>query len=145
MYLYRSFISKIEKCPATDYSNRNIGKCFRWIYSDISDLRNFEPPAVRSNRVNHWIHVKSCGKFASSFHIDLEGSIAHYKKLCNQFGLHKASEWFGTHIAQGSIAVSDGVCNDPCSQFSHFDIHLYVEHTLHLNFTLIDKLIADEV
>lgn len=106
---------------------------YRWVFKDINDSRNFCPPYIKDP--GREIEVPT--GFALSLFETKEAGINRLKKLTNNkpFLFKK----LGTHIAEGVIENSSGVCCDP-NKFQHFDLFEYVDIDLKANFTILEQI-----
>lgn len=144
MFVYKEFIEQIEDCPELEkYTIKAIEECYRWVFSDIRDVKNFQPPAISANRANDAVHEKKCGQFATSFFTTIVKSEKRYGTLVNLMGASKCIHTFGTHIAKGKILETDGKSKLP--KKGHFDTHLYIGHMLsEKTFEIIKEILIED-
>lgn len=108
---------------------------FRWVFSEISDPRNFVPVAVTGRYQN------VCSGWAISLYDTLENSEKKYFDLLKD--RPKLFKKLGTHVAEGNIQQSDGLCSLSNIE-GHFDCHEYIDTDFSSTFAVVKALVSDE-
>ena len=107
---------------------------YRWVFENINDIRNFTPPYIN----NPARDVETPTGFALSFFETKDAGICRLKTITsNKPNLLKR---LGTHIAEGKIVNSDGICCDP-DKNRHFDLFEYLGTDLKANFTILGHIV----
>lgn len=106
---------------------------YRWVFSDINDVRNFKPPYI----IDSTREISTPMGFALSFFQTKEAGINRLKTLTSN--KPTLSKKLGTHIAEGTIITLDGICCDP-NDIKHFDLFEYTDRDLKTNFTILEQV-----
>ncbi len=135
-YYYKEHIDKLEACPPSEYNTKKC-ECYRWVFDDISDNRNFLAQADKNPKtLNSKSDFDKCENYALSFHDTLENSQLHFSKLTNRF--KNLKKLLGTHIAKGRLEDMDGI-GSKNDKIGHFNFH----HTNNCNFNQKFKIICN--
>lgn len=141
-YKYQSEIDKLElknyKCPP-EFSKIANQKAYRWVFSPYKK-DCFNPPAIKSPlraNNNKASEEDKCGLFGMSMHISIEASIKAFLFL--EKTNRKLREKMATHIAEGTLMPSHGVCTEE-DEFGHFDFYEYKNNNCTKHFSVIQEI-----
>ncbi|TVZ23512.1 hypothetical protein JM84_2440 [Dokdonia sp. Hel_I_63] len=127
----------VTGCPPANYIQKNLS-CFRWVFSELSDQRNFLSQADKNPKVlNNKSDSKKCDYYALSFHDSEANSQKHFDYLSTV--VKNAKKRLGTHIAQGIIKDNDGLAGE-IENNGHFNFHFAKKNELKSNFKIIRPL-----
>lgn len=115
---YYQDIAPLHNCPPAGADCRAC-EAFRFVFGEIDDRRNFIPPAKRDLSRVFENDRRTCDAHALSFFVSRETAIAFYRK--KSFTYKGFQKTIGTHIASGTIDVTDGLCTVPCRS-GHFNL-----------------------
>lgn len=141
-FLYSPYLKNLQKCPSTDYEEKDISLCFRLVYDQtLVNAHNFSPPAIKNPKIlNNRPLDQHCANYAVSLHITIKDSRAMFKYYQETWGSEeKVRERFGNFIAQGFLCKKDGVVSGLDAN-NHFDVHPYKDVELKNKFNVIEPV-----
>lgn len=131
-FKYQEEINYFVDFDFSNFTEKN-RHCFRWVFSDITDERNFKPTNLLNNS-----RPQSCTGWALSFFISKDSASKRINTILH--GKPQAYKKLGTHLAEGDLAENDGQSNDE-NEKGHFDHFEYIDVELSTKFTIVEQLI----
>ena len=136
-YYHESDLIKLKNCPPDNYTSKKL-ECYRWVFSDINNERNFQSQAVKNPKaLNDKSDLEKCEYFALSFHEDYTLNKNHYEMLKKRF--KNISKNIGTHLAKGILDEMDGIGSQVDAN-SHFNFHFTKNRNFSDKFEIIEAL-----
>lgn len=133
-FKYQSEISKYV-FDFSDFTEKDV-LSFRWVFSDINDVRNFLPRYLISPGTTR-LDPKGWGL---SFYVSESQAKEKYIQIINnKRNLYKK---LGTHLSNGTLKKDDGISDNP-NDFGHFTFFEYEGKALKNKFIIIAKLINE--
>lgn len=124
------------QCPPADAvgATRN---CFRFVFDPMGQ-RSFLPAGkIKPQRMHNAKADTACSMLALSMYSAEDKARARYAAVLESNP--NAPNSLGTHLAEGIISTSDGVCT-PITGSGHFDFHPYAGINIDSAFNIIGPL-----
>jgi hypothetical protein len=135
---YADSLAKLQDCPPVD-AKPTSATSFRFVHHPIGDPRNFVPPA-KLNPQRRFHGYKQCTSNALSLFTTKEKAVAAFKKLL-EFN-RKVYLQLGTHLAQGTVAETDGLATPPGDD-GHFDLYEAEGSKVATTFSIVEVLVSN--
>ncbi|MEI9943986.1 MAG: hypothetical protein WDN26_07150 [Chitinophagaceae bacterium] len=119
-----------------DYSEVENKIAFRWTFEQITHPNNFLP-VTKTNPSNKKAFEHVTG-WALSFFETQQQSKARLQYISED--KPKAYKKLGTHIAEGKLQKTDGICQIQCDQFGHFNFFDYENVDFTPNFQIKEQV-----
>jgi hypothetical protein len=130
-----------DACNLEKYSERNGRIAYRWVFSDISDKRNFLPVYI----LTPWRKNKGyrCDGWALSLYETKKQAKDKLRFLAeNDPNIHLK---LGTHTAEGILNIDDGISDNASASvinIGHFNHFEYKDVELMPKFSIVECVIS---
>jgi hypothetical protein len=136
IYKYQSYLDTMNNCPPQVCEHREL-TAFRFVSANVKEKENFLPPLIKTPQRIIPGNDKRCDGYGLSFFASVSQAASFYASLQNTVkNIHIS---IGTHIAEGNLKPTDGVCTKVNSQ-GHFTLHEYSNANLKLHFRIVKQV-----
>lgn len=139
---YHQFLIPLPDCPPSDYNEKERTEIYRFVYNEITDERNFQPPLIKNpSRIKtspkyHNVD-KRCGGYALSMFSTLSKIRKFYSDMEKRFpGI---GDDLGRNIAKGNLKQEDGVCSKKNGR-GKYNLHEYEDVNWNGRFEIIEPV-----